>query len=543
MLSVLLFGFLQAAPAKWVVQEVTPAYTPSGMVASPIRSFQLGDMGGDGADEVLFSLNDLVAGGERLIFSNPGRGPMAWFLPWRNMRGAQWAYWTVTRGPTGLLLTGGGPASDWKLASFDPRVGLTPVVRSTVGMPMFLVKIPDVSGDGREDLFYQNTDTATWGASGVFDGQDLTVLWNVDHSGNLHPRTFHKDNAGPMPDLDGDGIPEVLSSWMVYDRNASIYDLQWAHDILALSGADGSLIWEAAGYDSGGSSGALAVGPDVTGDGVPDVYWVNMAFMALFSGADGSEVWGFDPQAAFGQTPPSGYSYWSTLWPTTITGTYDGRIDLVVPADYAAIGVGIPDLYALGHFEATTGAFLGLAELPADLQPWYPDPFVNGWNQPLHPLGDVDRDGLKELGFVVPVPSVDPDLGPIFTLSMETLSVPPQLQVGMGNGFDAEVSIPSGANRPCYLLLSRSFDRNGGLLVDGWKTHLGPDPWLDRSSTTRSLQVQLDTQGRGTIHVPIPPDPNLVGATVYTRAVVLESAAPDAEVWTVSTPGVTELVL
>jgi len=92
-------------------------------------------------------------------------------------------------------------------------------------------------------------------------------------------------------------------------------------------------------------------------------------------------------------------------------------------------------------------------------------------------------------------------------------------------------------------VMSRGFDRDGGLRLEGWKTHLAPDAWLDRSVSTRSLQVTLDAQGHGTIHVPIPPDPNLVGATVYTKAVVLESSASDAEVWTLSTLGITELVL
>ena len=539
MLFALACLFLQAPPARWVVQEASPERTPSGIVTSQLFSYQQGDLDGDGADDVLRTLGDWRAGGQWVGIGGPAQGWFSLFIPWQTMRGETWRDLTTMRGLPGPLLVGASSSYGNVLMSFDPRSGGLPLARASRYAPPFVMRMEDLDGDGWDDLYYQDSNGGTLAWSGAFSGQDLSVIWEVTHHGAFTPYSTYRDAAGPLPDLDGDGVSEVLSAWIVRDFNPPTPYQEWGHRIMALSGADGSLLWEASGFESRGA-GSPAVGSDVTGDGVPDVYWAVTSFVALFSGADGVEVWGFDPASAFGQIPPQGYSFRSTLRPTTITATVDGGEALVVPATFSG-GLGDPDLYALGHFDPVTGAFLGLAELPADLQPWYPDPFVGG--NVLHPLGDVDRDGLKELGVSVPVPSVDPGLVPIFTLSMETLSVPPQLQVGTGNGFDAEISIPSGANRPCYLLLSRSFDRNGGLLVDGWKTHLGPDPWLDRSSTTRSLQVQLDAQGRGAIHVPIPPDPNLVGATVYTRAVVLESAAPDAEVWTVSTLGVTELVL
>ena len=540
MLVGLALVLFQSPPAKWVVQGVTPERTPSGLLASLSFSYQQGDLDGNGADDILRTVNDWYIGGQWVGLRGGARGWWYLFIPWLSTRSDYWRDLTTMRSPIGLLLVGAGFSQGYVLMSFDPRSGGSPLASASRYAPPFLMRMEDLDGDGWDDLYYQDSNGGTLAWTGVFSGRDLSILWEVTHQGAYSPLSTFRDAAGPLPDLDGDGVSEVLSAWLFRDFNPPTPDQEWGHHIMVFSGASGALLWETQGYGSGGT-GSPAIGPDVTGDGFPDVYLAVTSFVALFSGSDGMEVWDFDPAVAFGQAPPPGYSFRATLAPAMVTTTPLGRRDLVVPAFDTAIGG--TSLYTIGHFDPVSGAFLGRAALPVDLQPWYPDLFASPNYGLTHPLGDVDRDGLEEVGFSVPVPSVDPGLVPIFTLSMETLSVPPQLQVGTGNGFDAEISIPSGANRPCYLLLSRSFDRNGGLLVDGWKTHLGPDPWLDRSSTTRSLQVQLDAQGRGAIHVPIPPDPNLVGATVYTKAVVLESAAPGAEVWTVSTPGVTELVL
>ena len=538
-LSALLLGLFQA-PATWVVDDVLPPLSPDGgHMLYQIWPLAQGDLDGDGACEVIVELQDSILAWTGLEFRRgawerrllPLPGPVRGGLSYSS------TMWRLLRTPSDPVLLGSSSLTNWKLATFSLGPNMHELARASRRLPYAVMRIGDIDGDGWDDVLYQDSNSATTGWAGVLSGADLSVIWEYTRTGEYYERPMSRQAPAPWPDLSGDGIPDVVAPWMVRDPLTGA----WQQSIDALDGTDGSLLWNETGPESRGVNGSASMGPDVTGDGIADLAWANGDFMMGLSGADGARLWGFDPAVAFDPGAPTGYAYLKTLGPTMLTLIPEGRLDLVVPAVDDSPTFGVPSLYALGHFDPATGAFLGRAELPADLLPWYPDPVeYDGWF--LQPLGDVDRDGLQEVGLYVRASSLLNGHGyHLATLSMRTLSVPEQVAVGAGVGFDAEVSIPSGANLPCRLVLSRAFDAAGGQLLQGWKSHLAPDPWLTRSLNASAMETTLDAQGRGTIHVPLPPDPNLVGTTLYTRAVVRTSPS-DPTIWTLSTLGVTELL-
>ncbi len=538
MLSFCILALLQQSPpAEWVTSDVwAPKQGQRAMVIFPI-----GDLDGDSAQDAVWSIEDSYRGWSIVRVRNGAGRELDRAFP---IGEAFVDRLCVTASPVGGLLSGIGAWNGYKLTSVRlDSVGLPPfAVAHTSRSPRYTTRAGDLDGDGWEDLFFLETDYNYSAWAGALDGGDLSVLWLRSIQGEFFPRPLYPILTGEHPDIDGDGVPDLIAVW---DEAHPVPGVGGGHRVDIFSGANGGSIWSISELVGETVSSGVAEVPDVNGDSLCEVLFSDREAVVLHSGADGASIWAFDPLVAFGQAPPLGYAFAEPLPDPLFTSTPEGRQDIVIPGKDVTI-TGPPHAkYALGHFDPETGAFLGRAALPEDLAPWFPDTLQVVNRNMVFALGDEDRDGLAEYCFETPAPSIAGDMGDyhFVTLSMKTLTVPDQVSVGLGNGFDAEVRIPSGANRPCYLVMSRGFDRDGGLRLEGWKTHLAPDAWLDRSVATRSLQVTLDAQGHGTIHVPIPPDPNLVGATVYTKAVVLESAAPDAEVWTLSTLGITELVL
>lgn len=70
---------------------------------------------------------------------------------------------------------------------------------------------------------------------------------------------------------------------------------------------------------------------------------------------------------------------------------------------------------------------------------------------------------------------------------------------------------------------------------------------MGRYSLTQTLGGQsyrgtLDAAGEATVSLPIPSSTSLVGQTIYSR-VVIEQPGEPGDIWTLSSLGVTEIIL
>lgn len=120
---------------------------------------------------------------------------------------------------------------------------------------------------------------------------DAVLLWSFQANGSL-------ESMAAVPDVDGDGTPDVVIEG--YGNGPSGVD-----HVFALRGAStgtAEVLWSArplGGVSNGGGDGdnCLRLGPDLSGDGVPELLlgtaWGGRTAFAL-SGRDGETFWGFD---------------------------------------------------------------------------------------------------------------------------------------------------------------------------------------------------------------------------------------------------------
>lgn len=530
---------------QWVVKDVLPPQSQvPGSELAVGGGGVCGDLDGDLCTDGYINASDLPAVADYLRLQ---WGPSA-------RRSVTWEAWptsiilgggTVPRiallnSPLGRLVVAGESFYYASLTSRLVRNPAVPVVISPSIMPLSFTRADDLNGDGWEELFYQNYDLID-GFSGLMDGKSLTTIWERFHPGHTYPNMLSRNEAGPLQDLDGDLIPDFISVWSNYAASTG----QWSNDVMALSGRDGSLLWENGDNHSRGVYIFPVTGCDLTGDGIQDILISNAYLLKAISGADGQTLWSYDPHAALQGAASPGYTFAETMNPSVLTqvpGSFDRHF--VVPARYVELTSFGDERIDLAHFDAVTGAFLGLGELPLDLNPWFSDRFQDdSGDARAFALGDQDRDGLQEIAITTNAPAYD--LFPngytvkhLVTIGLKTLEVPPQAQIG--TYFPAAVSIPSAPLYDFVWIASRGFDRRSGAVLDGWVTNLAPTSLLMSTWTSRAFAGTLDAAGRGQVQIPIPADPNLVGTRLYSRAVVL--APGGQEIWTLSTLGITDLV-
>jgi hypothetical protein len=133
--------------------------------------------------------------------------------------------------------------------------------------------VPDVNGDGKVDVAVGVGDLAeaVWMLKGGATG--APVIWTVPASGTVH-------GLATIEDLDGDDIPDVVAALWDVDKT-----------VVALSGADGSEIWD---YRLGTYGMRVEILDDVNGDGIQDIAlasWADGAF--VMSGIDGTVEWSY----------------------------------------------------------------------------------------------------------------------------------------------------------------------------------------------------------------------------------------------------------
>ncbi|RMH03476.1 MAG: hypothetical protein D6702_05915 [Planctomycetota bacterium] len=338
------------------------------------------------------------------------------------------------------------------------------------------------------------------------------------------------------PDLDGDGVGDVFTSWLLLTPP---YGWSMDHYHAALSGVDGHPIWEYRArqpwpysYDR-----HQVYGRDLDLDGVVDLVTVGCEEILALSGRDGSVLWqqdihAFDPFLPFGAT-------WSRLaYPALFSTdpTDPGGLDLCISFQ-GSDSIGMAGPLQMAHLDARTGAAIGLADFPEDLEPWAPDWMDNYGKSVFTVLGDIDRDGLTEIARPVASPgTANPQSTDehIIVCSQRTLDV--SLYPSIGRSYTATLHLPGAPDMDFRLLVSDGFDRAGGLIVDGWPTHLADTPFLRHALAQPGASGHLDANGQGSVTLTIPNHLDLIGRTLWSRAVVLDPARP-GKVWTLSTLG------
>ncbi len=533
---------------EWVVEEVRPPLSPivgDEVLMQPPEP--QGDFDGDGlVDGFLYANTMQVFEVFYGLFHGPGAGETTWM--WK-------PFFAGLDLPmeSCLIHTPLGPgmvSRDLALGNYLTVRRLVPpfdVLVSVYPVPFQrLMRADDVDGDGWEEVFYAIGALAQADRTiGLLDGATLAPIWEYRGPfadwGELPPRTW----VGPMPDLDGDGVGDVMVQWMIA-LGGTLNDLVMQSS--AHSGVDGHVLWSNSA-PGGGFQNYPASGLDFTGDGVMDLILSGGRTVRAVDGATGAILWDQVEPDWIHDSAPEGmvaggiHASMLTRDPTgRVVATIVMRYQTAYPSnDYTMIR-------AIHHVDAATGVWLGMATMPENLQPWFPEPFHDWeWEDRYwqRPLGDVDRDGLGEYVFQVAANLYDePGVGSnppsyLVTLGQRTLWAPERVKAG--GRFRAEVRIPSSPGHDFFLLASRTFDRRGGVEVDGWKTHLASDAWLTRTLTSRALSGTLDAEGHGVVEFTLPLNPALAGTALYTKAVVLEPGTTD-QVWTMSTLGRTEIM-
>jgi hypothetical protein len=225
-----------------------------------------------------------------------------------------------------------------------------------------LFPVPDLDGDGEEDLLVVVPDTpevyGTWlvpGGSATMPYWDQPTHWDAD------------GDAQTVPDLDGDGIPEV---YLV--RDGAVTRLA----------PDGSTpTWT-------GVPTAILPWRDVDGDGVDD-----LVVGASALSADGTTVGYVAVVAALDPDP----STWTAL--ATVTGDGLGVALTAATADHD--GDGIADLFVT---DATDGHLLSSAVLEAGgtLADAALATFPGVSGRVAVAIGDVDGGGTEDVAFPPP---------------------------------------------------------------------------------------------------------------------------------------------
>ncbi len=162
-----------------------------------------------------------------------------------------------------------------------------------------LAAFPDIDGDGGPDIVFEGYGNGPSGVNHVFAICGLSVgtgevIWSARPIGGASSGGGDGDNSLRLgPDLTGDGFPEVLLGTAWGGRTA-----------YALNGLTGATFWSFDTYLQASSGWVYAMdnlGSDVTGDGRPEIVICCGSYndhIYCLDGATGAEVWNYFGQDA-----------------------------------------------------------------------------------------------------------------------------------------------------------------------------------------------------------------------------------------------------
>jgi hypothetical protein len=400
-----------------------------------------------------------------------------------------------------------------------------------------LTDIGDLDGDGYFDISYQARGfDANWKSVSmlsVLSGKTLKPFWTV---GQWSPFSFgFFDLRGVVTgnargtDSNGDGLLDPLVSWW---ENADP-DVTYK----CLSGMDGAILWSSSfpKFDPNGynyTPVAARVG-DQNSDGVLDLIVkrkpvydqfgpVDPGFLKLVSGRDGSTLWTtdrnvFDPNFAAGTSSLALFKFFP--WGDH---NQDGFADMVTVAK----GVTLPGggyTEELWVFSGKDGAHIGTIDFKVpDLQPW--SNLTQYQINSVGMLSDLDGDGWPEAETGVHNGSL---LGThLLTLSVETLRMPSEVQVG--SAADFKIHIPSSPGLRFTLLFSSTFlhHQPGRHLIGNWDTQIGLDSTSQLFSPDSATRGTLDSAGWYSGQINIPAGQGLENTTIYVRGIIEDPSDP-----------------
>lgn len=139
--------------------------------------------------------------------------------------------------------------------------------------------IPDVTGDGKWNVLMSEDDLAK-----CYDGTNAVEFWSMPLPKDFW--TGHRGWIESIPDISGDDWPDIINL-----RNDHRYS-PYTSRILALSGPSGEEIWrrEWALTDTTWLRDATHM-PDITGDGRPEIIVSYGNDVHSLNGNTGSDVW------------------------------------------------------------------------------------------------------------------------------------------------------------------------------------------------------------------------------------------------------------
>jgi len=158
-----------------------------------------------------------------------------------------------------------------------------------------IAAIPDISGDGGPDIVFEGYENGPSGVNHVFAIRGASpgageVIWSARPIGGASSGGGYGDNCLRLgPDVNGDGTPDVLLGTAWGGRTA-----------YALNGSTGATLWSFDTYAQYGSSysgwiyAMDSLGSDLTGDGVPEIVFCSGSYndrVHCVNGANGGLRW------------------------------------------------------------------------------------------------------------------------------------------------------------------------------------------------------------------------------------------------------------
>ena len=398
----------------------------------------------------------------------------------------------------------------------------------------------DINSDGFDDVFFQSHSSGLVdGYSGLIDGATMTLVWRKYSYWSSDVRPMTSDPTLGYPDLNGDGVPDLVSGWnnAVPPYGTNDFHLQ----AIAYSGTDGALLWDAQVGPSDSWGGIT--GRDLNGDGIADTVGISVGItnaLQAISGSDGSTLWSTDVSTVLPLIPGGGTyisfdnpAFFEDATDSMAVSTVSAMVEIKPPGE-------ISDVHYVATFQAVDGQILSVSPLPTNLSPWTPDPVLPD-NNLVHLLGDYDRDGYTEIVRHIDTPSLDPGgFWPSGYVTSLAILGPPTIElpntVSLGQSHRVDFDIPSSEFKDVQLIISTGFDRDGGFEIDDWPTNLVADPLLSWYRAN-PMFTTLGPGGEGGFLFTLPNNPALIGLDLYFRGIVWEPSAPYQKVWTMSSLG------